>query len=288
MSEAAMTTPAQADVRSMRLAFLPGMLLVLLSVLLGEAFLAGWGPLDDLRLNLRLGLGAILHLQAILMLFLVGAGAREGHGRLTDLCMALTLAPLARLVSLALPQSLLEVSFLTRLLYVLVPLYIGVIVLVHTRDLHGWQTGLRRPSGRGSASLGFVTLLVVPAAAVGQFYLLDPSLGTPSGALLVFYALILFLLALWQEIVFRGLLIQLGTPAVGAQVAVLLSALWFTALQVGAQWEFSLEVAGVLGLAFVSGYVAAQQARASGSVAVTTVAFAIGLMLYFLVLPRWA
>lgn len=284
MTEAA---PARADHRAMRLAFLPSFVLVVAVALIAETFLTAWGPMGDLNLRLRLGIAALLHVMAILLLFVVAAAVREGQERLADLCLALTLAPLARLASLAMPQNLLDVGFLTRLLYVLVPLFIGIAVLVHTRDLRGWQTGLRRPSGRGSVSLGLLTLLVVPAVAAGQYYLLDPDLGHHDGAIVVFYALVLFLLALWQEIVFRGLVVQLGAAAIGPQAAVLLSAVWFALMQVGAQWDLSLEVAGVLGLAFLGGYVAAQQSRASGSVAVTTVAYAIGLGLYFLVLPRW-
>lgn len=281
---------APAEVRRMRLWAIPGMLIVLLSVLAAEMFLADWPPFDDFGLRIQIGMAAILHVQAVFLLAALGLGTRAGHGRLSDLFFALSLAPMSRIVSLALPGSLFDADLYTRLLLVVIPLFVGLAVLIHSRGLAAWQNGLRWPDmGSVDAILWTVAAaLVVPAIAFAEFFLLDPDLpgfdGEPGR--LVFAGFILVLLALWQEMLFRGVILHVGIRSIGSQSAVLMAAVWFAILQIGVQDGLSQESLAFVGLAFVGGWVAAQQARATGSVAVSSLLYAVALVLYFLVLPE--
>jgi hypothetical protein len=281
--------PAPAKVRRFQGFALPGLVAVVVILAAAEACLAAWPPFDGFSLEGRIAFSLILHVEAIFLLMVLGLGARSDQTPLSEYFFALTLAPATRIISLALPPALFgDADLFVRLSLVVLPLFAGVGMLVHTRNLAPWQTGLTVPKF-GSAGPVLWTLLAavaIPAAAFGEYMLLDPAVPKFSGARIAFYALVLILVALWQELVFRGLFVQLGARPLGPQTAVFFAALWFAVMHIGVQDGLSIEVLGAVGIALATGWIAGQQARSTGSVAVTWLAYSLAMVLYFLALPR--
>ncbi len=221
-------------------------------------------------------LGLVLHALLLLGLTLYG-----GLGRHTDarrLALALTLAPLIRLLSLSLPLA--NVPRLAWYPAVSLPLLLATVMLIRQLRIAPAALGLRPGNfplqlmlmggGLGLGALEY--FILAPAQLITTFSWTSVWLSTLS--LIIFTGFM-------EELIFRGLLQAAAPPVLGRWALVYVSLL-FAALHIG--HLSALEVA----LAFGVGLVFAQVAQNNGSILGISLAHGLTNVMLFLIMPYLA
>lgn len=171
--------------------------------------------------------GLVLHLMLLLGALTLAAVAPRPADR--QLGLALTLAPLIRLLSLALPlQQLPQLAWYPA---VAVPLLISTWLIARHTGLRWGDLGF----GGGSPALNLSLMLSGIAFGVIEFAILSPRapLVAPTPGLMVLAALTLTIFTGFsEELIFRGLLQTLGLRAMGAPALIYISLL-FGVLHIG-------------------------------------------------------
>jgi membrane protease YdiL (CAAX protease family) len=179
-------------------------------------------------------LGLTLH--GVILLVLVAEAAFDREARFGRLCLGLTLLPLLRIVSLAMPLNRLDP--LAWQLLVGAALFLAVAAAARHLSLRPGQIGLRfelAPFG-----IAFIGLPL----GLAEYYFLQPPplLDAPTIAQLAAAPLVLILCTgLLEELIYRGVLLRVGRELLGNRVAVVYVALLAAAMQLGwGSWQHML------------------------------------------------
>ncbi|HWQ14136.1 MAG TPA: CPBP family glutamic-type intramembrane protease [Roseiflexaceae bacterium] len=238
----------------------------LLLITLAEVLTAAISPHVGLTLHALLLVGLVLH----------GALAREVPWR--NMVLALTLAPLIRLLSLSLPLTRLpQIAWYP---IVSAPLLLAAWVVIR-------QIGVaRRELGLTLGNLPLQLVLTGAGLALGavEYAILQPKalFATFSwGAFLVAALILLVATGFTEELLFRGLLQTVARPALGRQAIVYVSLL-FAVLHVG--YLSLVDVVFVFAVGWAFGFIV----RMGGSILGVTLAHGLTNIMLFLVMPHVA
>jgi membrane protease YdiL (CAAX protease family) len=220
--------------------------------------------------------GLTLHALLLVGLVMHGALAREVQWR--NLALALTLAPLIRLLSLSLPLTRLpQIAWYP---IVSVPLLLAAWVVIR-------QIGAaRRELGLTLGNLPLQLVLTGAGLALGavEYMILQPQtlFATFSwGAFLLASLILLVATGFTEELLFRGLLQTVAQPVLGRQAIVYVSLL-FAVLHVG--YLSLVDVLFVFAVGWAFGFVV----RMGGSILGVTLAHGLTNIMLFLVMPHVA
>jgi len=179
-------------------------------------------------------LGLILH--GIILLVLMVEAAFDREAQFGRFCLALTLLPLARIVSLAVPLD--RFHPLAWQLLVSAPLFLAVFAVVHYLSLRPGQIGLRFELGP------FGLMFIGLPLGLAEYYFIQPPplLDAPTMAELAAAPLTLILCTgFLAELIFRGVLLRTGRELLGDRAAVGYVALLSTILQLEwGSWQHAL------------------------------------------------
>lgn len=218
-------------------------------------------------------LGLALHALLLIGLALHGALARSKTTR--NMVLALTLAPLIRLLSLSLPLTRLpQISWYP---VVAVPLLLATWVVIRQVGATRRELGLTR----GQLPLQLALMSGGLALGVIEFLILRPSplLATFSWSALVLAGITLLIsTGFTEELIFRGLLQTTARPALG-RWSLLYVALLFAVLHIGYLSAFDVLFVFIVGLIF--GWIV----RLGGSILGVTLAHGLTNIILFLILP---
>lgn len=224
--------------------------------------------------NLALGLAS--HTVLIFLLVVYSALGRQSAER--RLALALTLAPLIRLLSLALP--LINLPRLSWYPVVAVPLMSAAWLIVRQLRLPAAELGLRR--GRvwlqlmlmgGGLGLGWLEYSILRP---------EPLLATFTWSAFTIAALTLIIATgLVEEIIFRGVLQAVALPALGRH-ALLYVSLLFAALHIG--YLSAVDVLFVFAVGLLFAYIV----KWSGSILGVSLAHGLTNVTLFLIMPTLA
>lgn len=221
-------------------------------------------------------LGLMLHAALLVGLTLYGATGQFSEQR--RLALALTLAPLIRLLSLALP--LIRFPQVAWYPIVATPLLIATWIIVRLLGISRQQLGLRR------GHLPFQIMLLAGGLGLGaiEYSILQPKplIGELSWSALVLPILSLVIFTgFTEEVIFRGLLQTVAMPALGRWTLTYISLL-FAVLHIG---YLSLsDVAFV----FLVGMLFGQIVRWGGSIIGVTLAHGMTNVTLFIIMPYLA
>jgi len=217
--------------------------------------------------------GMILHALLLVSLTLYGASGQLNEGR--RLALALTLAPLIRLLSLSLP--LIRFPQASWYPIVAVPLLIAAWIVIRLLGVSRGELGLRVGNlplqlmliggGLGLGAAEYAILQPAPLVA-------DYTWGTivlPALSLVIFTGFT-------EELIFRGLLQAVAAPAL-MRSTIIYVALLFAALHIG-----YLSVADV-GFVFAVGLLFGQIVHRGGSILGVTLAHGLTNVTLFLIMP---
>jgi membrane protease YdiL (CAAX protease family) len=237
----------------------------------------------DTFLNAQDGANLALFVDyALLGILLVHGAIASAVQRIASsrLLFGLTLVPLARIVSLSVPQHPPLDPWVTLFIQAFV-LVIALLVLVLVRGTTWDELGLRRGT-RMAAPMGAVAVRVAVVAGFAEAKAAGGGDGTlPSGGLGILAVLgVLLGTAVFQELLFRGLLLQRASRIFGGGAAILLLALLEAVLHLG-----SHSVAVFL-LALGTGIVFGLVTRASKSVWGAMVSHAVLNVVALWIAPR--
>jgi CAAX protease family protein len=216
-----------------------------------------------------------LTLHALLLVGLTFFGASGQLSQERRLALALTLAPLIRLLSLALP--LIRFPQLTWYPIVAVPLLLATWIVVRLLGLSRQQLGLRR----GNPWLQLMLVGGGLGLGVAEYIILRPTplLSSYSWAAVVLPALSLVIFTgFTEELIFRGLLQAVAAPVLTRWTLVYVSLL-FAALHIG-----YLSLADVV-FVFAVGMLFGQIVRWGGSILGVTLAHGLTNVTLFLLMP---
>jgi membrane protease YdiL (CAAX protease family) len=223
--------------------------------------------------DLRLGL--VLHGALLLMLLLHAALASEHPYH--RLLLALALAPLIRMSSLAVP--LLRFPQLYWYLIISVPLFIGAGLSARVLGLSREQLGLtiRKVPLQLLVALTGITFGILEY----NILKLDPLIEDPTWeSMMVGSAILVICTGLAEELIFRGVIQRVSVQALG-RFGLVFTALLFAALHIG--WGSPFDVVLVFGVALLFGWVT----ESSWSLLGVTLAHGITNIVLFLVMPFW-
>jgi membrane protease YdiL (CAAX protease family) len=218
-------------------------------------------------------IGMLAHALLLVGLTIYAALGSETAER--RLALGLSLAPLIRLLSLALPLA--ELPRLAWYPIVAVPLLFATFVIIHQLRMKRADLGLK-PGNLllqlmfvgGGFGLGAAEYLILAPA---------PLLASFSWASLLFAGLLLAIsTGFTEELIFRGVLQSLAAPALG-RWAILYVSLLFAALHIGYLSVFDVVFVFAVGLAF------ALMVRWSGSILGVTLAHGMTNICLFLIMP---
>jgi membrane protease YdiL (CAAX protease family) len=218
-------------------------------------------------------IGLAIHALLLLTLTLHAGLGHDPDGR--KLALALTLAPLLRILSLALP-----LANLPRLAWypvVSALLLISALIVIRQLRMSRSELGLR------SDNLLIQLMLMGGGLGIGasEYALLGaPQLGVAFSwnALMLLAVMLLIFTGFVEELIFRGLLQSLALPALGRWALVYVSLL-FAALQIG------YLSASVVAFAFGIGLIFACAARWSGSIVGVALAHSLANVTLFILMP---
>lgn len=219
-------------------------------------------------------LGQLMHVLLLAGLALHAALARRMAAR--RFLLALTLAPLIRILSLSLPLT--RFPQLAWYPIVAIPLLITSWVIVRQLKLSGWGLGLRL--GSLPLQLGIATIGVV--LGVTEYYILAPrpQFAEPTWQAFGLAALnLLIFTGFCEEVIFRGVLQSVG-PRVLGRWSLLYISLLFGVLHIG--YLSLLDVLFVSGVGLLFAYLV----RWTGSIFGVTLAHGITNSMLFLVMPQ--
>jgi membrane protease YdiL (CAAX protease family) len=221
--------------------------------------------------------GLVLH-GLLLVALLVHSAVASQHAY-HRLLLALTIAPLTRIMSLSLPLAVADIPQMYWYLIISVPLFVATILTVRALGLSRMQLGLTvRPIP-----------LQLPVAATGilfgviEYYILRPeplidNLAWPY--LLGGFLILMICTGFAEELIFRGVMQCTALQALGS-FGLLYVAVLFAVLHVG--YESIQDVAFVFVVALVFGWVV----RRTGSLFGVTLAHGLTNVILFMVMPFW-
>jgi membrane protease YdiL (CAAX protease family) len=236
--------------------------LVLITV--AETITAVWSPLA----------GVILHVLLLLALVIHGALAPGEAER--KLALALTLAPLIRLLSLSLPLTRMpQIGWYP---VVAIPLLLASWMIIAQNKMS------RRDLGLFSTDLVIEPLLMFGGFGLGaiEYAILRPAPLFQSFSWGMFFVAALTLTlstGLPEELIFRGMLQRLALPTLG-RWAIVYVALLFTAMHIG--YKSILDVLFVFAVGMMFGKIV----RRSGSIVGVTLAHGTTNITLFLIMPH--
>jgi membrane protease YdiL (CAAX protease family) len=218
--------------------------------------------------------GIILYF-TLLLLLIVGGAAAHGRPSHRRLLLALGLAPLMRILGLAMPLE--EFSEIYWYLIVAVPLLVGVFAVVIALNLNPADIGLAR---------GAVRLQALVAAAGMVFGLVEYFILRPEplidaltwGEILVPALILLVATGLTEELVFRGVMQRASAEVLGSWGWVFVAAV-FTLLQIG--HGSALHVLFVFPVALLFGWTA----KRTGSIVGVSLSHGLANVGLFLIFP---
>jgi membrane protease YdiL (CAAX protease family) len=220
-----------------------------------------------------LWLGLAVHALLLLVLTLHAGLGRNTESR--KLALALMLAPLLRILSLALP-----LANLPRLAWypiVLAPLLLSALLIIRQLHMSRAELGLRP----GSPLLQFMLMSGGLGVGAAEYALLGPPqllVAFSWNALLLLAIVLLIFTGFFEELIFRGLLQSVALPAMG-RWALLYVSLLFAAMHIGYLSASAVAFALALGLIF------AYAARWSGSIVGVGLAHGLANVTLFILMP---
>lgn len=152
--------------------------------------------------------GVALHVFVMFALLLHSTLEAETNKKLSQLLMALVLAPLIRILSLSMPFPQFGLYFW--LLIVSIPVFVAIATCMWLQGLRPKDVGFRTPQLRDLPIEGGVILLAVPFG-IAEYLILKPApspVAAGSGFMIFFAAILIFIVCtgFLEEIAFRGLL----------------------------------------------------------------------------------
>lgn len=238
--------------------------LYLLLIAIAETATALWSP----------QLGMVLHALLLIGMIIHGAMARQATER--RFALALTLAPLIRMLSLSLPLA--KMPQIAWYPVVAVPLLLACWTIIH-------QNGMsRRELGLFSTDLVAEPLLMIGGLGLGaiEYAILRPMPLFQSfswGMFLIAALTLAISTGLPEELIFRGMLQRLALPTLG-RWAIVYVALLFTVLHIG--YKSILDIMFV----FAVGMIFGKLVRQSGSIVGVTLAHGMTNITLFLIMPH--
>jgi membrane protease YdiL (CAAX protease family) len=222
-------------------------------------------------------IGLVLH--GLLLISLLIHSAVASQRAYHRLLLALTIAPLTRMVSLSLPLAVAQIPQLYWYLIISVPLFVATSLTAHTLGLSRRQIGLTLQQ----------IPLQLPVAATGlafgviEYWILkpEPLVDNPTWPnLLVGFLILMICTGFAEELIFRGVMQCTAQQALGS-LGLLYVAILFAVLHIG--YQSAQDVAFVFVVALVFGWVV----RRSGSLLGVTLAHGLTNVILFLVMPFW-
>lgn len=218
--------------------------------------------------------GVICHALVLVGLFLHGALTHKRSYR--RMLVTLSLAPLIRIVSLALPLQ--DYIFYFWYLLVGAPLFLSAFLVARYVGFRPADIGLRLNGwpmqlllGFGGIGLGYIEYLILRPAPLVNALTLE-QVWLPGLILIVFTGLL-------EEIIFRGLMQKAFIDGLGKTAGLLFVSIIFAVLHLG--YHSALDVVFVFAVALLFGYVALR----SRSIIGVTLAHGLTNFCLFLVFP---
>jgi len=172
-------------------------------------------------------IGLTIHILLLFSLLFHSVLIWDRDRTLALLLMAMSLAPLDRVLSLAVPHFTL--TTLQWLALVSAPLVVAIVSVAYVEGMWVEELGLHVPRTRNAWFQGAVALTAVPLG-LPEFYILKPTNGPPpewvsgsltlasvTGATLVLF----FATGLSEELIFRGIMLQRAVESLGTAPGVL-------------------------------------------------------------------
>ncbi len=221
--------------------------------------------------------GLVLH--GLLLVALLAHSAVASQRTYHRLLLALTIAPLTRIMSLSLPLAVASIPQMYWYLIISVPLFVATILTVRTLGLGREQLGLtlrRMPLQLPVAATGIVFGVV-------EYHILRPeplidNLSWPY--VLGGFLILMICTGFAEELIFRGVMQYTALQALGS-FGLLYVAVLFAVLHVG--YKSVQDVAFVFVVAMVFGWVV----RRTGSLFGVTLAHGLTNVILFMVMPFW-
>jgi membrane protease YdiL (CAAX protease family) len=168
-------------------------------------------------------IGLTIHIVLLFALLFHGVFIWDRDRILALLLMAMSLAPLDRVLSLAVPHY--NLSNLPWLALVSAPLLVAAVAVAYVEGMWVEELGLHLPRSRNAWFQGAVALTALPLGLI-EFYILDRPLDWVSGSLTLVSvagaALILFLATgLSEELIFRGIMLPRAVDSLGTAPGIL-------------------------------------------------------------------
>jgi len=221
------------------------------------------------------GCGLFLH-SVLLVSLLTLSALWHGANPASSLFLSLALAPLTRILSLALP-----LIYFPRYAWYLVA---GVPVLAATATVMRVQGIGLRDAGitfRKPLTQTWTALTGVPFGIIEYFILKPEPLATnlPFGNIILLAAALIFSTGFVEELVFRGVLQGSAVKALGEKAGVIGAAAVFALLHIG--WLSMLDVIFVFSIGLFYGFITLK----TGSIIGVSLSHGITNVLLFLVMP---
>lgn len=218
-------------------------------------------------------LGLLLHALLLVGLTFYGAAGKLDESR--KLALALTLAPLIRILSLSLPLT--RFPQIAWYPIVAIPLFLAAWIVIRLLGVSRQSLGLR------AGNLPIQLMLIGGGLGLGaiEFAILKPAPLVPNltpGSLWLPALSLILCTGFSEELIFRGLLQQAAAPALG-RWALLYVALLFAVLHIG--YLSVTDVAFVFAVGLLFGYIV----RWGGSLLGVSLAHGLTNITLFLILP---
>lgn len=248
------------------------------AVVVAEAMVVVWRSAEAFLLSMG------IHSTLVFTLLAHASILKETDETMSRFLAVLSLVPLIRILSLALPFT--PFTELQWLLLMSLPLVAGPVTLMLVLRLRPRDAHLRLGALRGLPLQGAVALSGLGLGVV-EFFILEPEeawIPALEVGTLVSAALILGLATgLAEELIFRGLLLSRAETVYGRLPALLLVSLLFAALHIGfvEDWRTALDLPFVFGVGVYLGLVVQRTQNLSGVI----VAHGLANVSLYLVLP---
>lgn len=201
----------------------------LIAITIAEAFTASFRASNpDSAKYLYLGL--ILH--AFILVMLIGQSSMSKNKDLSNVLLAMAMAPLIRMISLTMP--LYRFAYPGWFLLLSIPLLIAPFVVAYVQGVPGKSIGITRGK---KPLLQFSIIIFGLAFGAVEYMVLKPALMIPTEVTFNTVAAAILLLALAtgfsEEIIFRGIIQNSTIMAFGKKAGVLFTSVLFAILHVG-------------------------------------------------------
>jgi membrane protease YdiL (CAAX protease family) len=192
--------------------------------------------------------GLVFHGLVLFALFTHSALILRADPETSKLLLALILAPLIRIFSLAMP--VVQFSYIAWFSIISIPVYLTIFTCVYLQHIKPRDIGLTLPAVK-HLPLEFAIILLAVPLGVMEYYILQPGLlVAPRLAALVVPVLVMVVCTgFLEELTFRGLMQYHATRTMGFTGIVLISAL-FGVLHIGNLTILDVLLTGSIGFIF--------------------------------------